>query len=177
MNGNGISKYTRGQSDPRACLAFFETYLGAYEATDSCKNGKCECATQGRAQLDLSSKADGIQLPSLGADSQSFGVHAINCTYHPYGEYGLEDIENKMTKEVNDFKDGYNQHLDSHLGLYVSDLNYYIRLLDENSESYYLQKFTSGKYTYYSVMMQACGGFYIEMIAPEASGYDKTTFV
>merc|ERR1711998_373931 len=49
--GNGISKYTRGHSDPQKCLAWFEKYLKATDAPDGCTNGKCECATQGRGQI------------------------------------------------------------------------------------------------------------------------------
>jgi hypothetical protein len=77
-------------------------------------------------------------LPTLGSDSQSFGVHAINCTDHPYGEYSLADVETKMTNEINDFKDGYNQHLDSHLGLWMDDLASTIRTLEMNGESFFL---------------------------------------
>jgi hypothetical protein len=59
-------------------------------------------------------------------------VHSINCTYHPYGEFSLKEIEARQTKEVNDFNDGYNQHLDSHLGLWVSDLKTVVNKLEEN---------------------------------------------
>ena len=87
--GRGISKYTRGQSDPRTCLAFFEEYLQGIEAPDDCRlEGRCECATQGRAQID------GTRLIS------PFGVHSINCTFHPYGEHSLADIEEMQTAEV-----------------------------------------------------------------------------
>jgi hypothetical protein len=53
--GNGISKFTRGASNPKECLAFFEKYLSATEASDGCPDDKCECATQGRGQIDGSS--------------------------------------------------------------------------------------------------------------------------
>merc|ERR1719464_301583 len=108
--GNGVSKYTRGQSDPRTCLKFFEKYLDGMEAPDDCRQGHCECATQGRAQVA------GTRLKA------PFGVHSINCTYHPYGEHSLADIEAMQTAEVNDFEGGYNQHLDSHLGVWVKYL-------------------------------------------------------
>ena len=87
--GRGISKYTRGQSDPRKCLSFFEEYLNGIEAPDDCRlEGHCECGTQGRAQVD-----GGLVL-------SPFGVHSINCSYHPYGEHSLADIEKMQTDEV-----------------------------------------------------------------------------
>jgi hypothetical protein len=49
--GNGISKFTRGQNEPIACLDFFNNMLGGSTATDECSNNECECATQGRSQI------------------------------------------------------------------------------------------------------------------------------
>jgi len=46
--GDGVSKSTWGSSDPVKCGAFIKKYLPVKEAPDDCKNGKCECATQGR---------------------------------------------------------------------------------------------------------------------------------
>ena len=90
---DGIAKYTRGQSEPRSCLAFFEKYLKGFEAVDDCPEGRCECATQGRFQMNDSA------LPGPKV-CEAFGVHAINCSYHPYGEYSLSDIEKRQTAEV-----------------------------------------------------------------------------
>jgi len=81
--GNGISKSTWGASDPRKCLNFNDKYLNTAVSSDTCKNGVCECGTQGRVQI----KATSLISPL------SFGIHAINCTYHPYGEKSLADIE------------------------------------------------------------------------------------
>jgi hypothetical protein len=50
-SGHGISKFTRGQAEPVACLTFFEDIMGGSVATDECTNNECECATQGRAQV------------------------------------------------------------------------------------------------------------------------------
>ena len=92
---DGIAKYTRGQSDPRSCLAFFEKYLNGAEAVDDCPEGLCECGTQGRFQMNGSSEVE-ITKNVCGP----FGVHAINCSYHPYGEYSLADIEKMQAAEV-----------------------------------------------------------------------------
>lgn len=96
---------------------------------------------------------------------QTFGTHAINCTYHPYGEYSLKDIEDKMSAEVNDFK-GYNQHLDSHLGIWAPELSTYISKLGETP--YHKMSFKHEESTYYSIITQACAGYYVELITDNA---------
>merc|ERR1719464_1116670 len=161
--GNGISKYTRGQSDPRSCLAFFEKFLGANETNGDCTpDGKCECATQGRSQ---------ISDPRM-----DFGLHAINCSFHPYGEHSLADIEEMQSAEVNDFKDGYNQHLDSHLGVWVSDLSATISALNKANQDFYGMTWKVRNQSHYSVMTQACGGFYIEFLSRRRMKPDGATF-
>lgn len=102
-------------------------------------------------------------------------MHTINCTYHPYGDESLEDIEKKMTAEVNGFAE-YNQHLDSHLGLWVTDLKSILSELEENSQDHYAMKFTSAEETYYSVITQACDGYYIEFFSDKAEGVEKSKF-
>jgi len=178
--GTGISKYTRGQSDPRTCLAFFEEYLGASETPGDCQpEGKCECGTQGRSQIDGSqgvSHSASRSLLQRPATNQTFGLHAINCSYHPYGQHSLADIEQMQTAEVNDFKDGYNQHLDSHLGVWVSDLSTTIAKLEKKSVAHHAMTWSIGGTNYYSVMTMACGGFYIEFLSQRASGVDANKF-
>lgn len=164
--GYGLAKYTRGQSDPRACLRFFEKYLNSVESPDDCANGQCECATQGR----------GNTYPMGHRFVSSFGIHAINCTYHPYGKYSLADIEEMQTAEVNDFKGEYNQHLDSHLGLWVSDLNETIELLEKDKIMYYGMTWKEVDKSYYSVMTMACGGFYVELLSHKATGIESHKF-
>ena len=38
--GDGISKFTRGHSDPTSCLKFFEDILGGEESPDGCPDDK-----------------------------------------------------------------------------------------------------------------------------------------
>jgi len=161
--GHGLSKYTRGQSHPRTCLAFFEKYTDGVEAPDDCRLGKCECATQGRCQV-------------LTSRNSPFGIHSINCTYHPYGEHSLEDIENMQADELNDFKDGYNQHLDSHLGLWVSDLKDTMEKLENDNAIHYAMTWKEAGKSYYSVMTVPCSGYYIEFLSTKAGGIDSGKF-
>jgi len=164
--GKGISKYTRGQSDPRKCLAFFEEYMGAKEMDDDCvPRGHCECGTQGRGYL--------------GA-MDMFGVHTINCSHHPYGQHSLADVEAMQEAEVDDFKAGYNQHLDSHLGVYVADLRSTVDKLEKNSVPFYGMTWHHEdrriNTSYYSVMTAACNGYYVEFLSEKATGIEKAKF-
>jgi len=80
-----------------------------------------------------------------------------------------------MTAEVNEFKD-YNQHLDSHLGLWVSDLKEIMEKLEKSSQNFYAMMFKSNEETYYSMITQACNGYYIEFISDKATGVEKSKF-
>ena len=98
-----------------------------------------------------------------------FGIHSINCSYHPYGEHSLADIEAMQSAEVNDFKDGYTQHLDSHVGVYVSDLRATMEQFERNSVPHYAMTWQHAdrrsNTSYYSVIAAACSGFYVEFLS------------
>lgn len=166
-SGNGISKFTRGHSNPRKCLTFFENILGGSEASDECRNGVCECATQGRAQICESS--------GHGPMTQSFGIHSINCTYHPYGDQSLRDIEKKTSKEVGQF-DTYNQHMDSNVGIKTADLSTYLSKLEDSEYPYITLQYKQDSQSYYSLVVQACEGFFVEILSENASQHDTSKF-
>ena len=107
--GDGVSKSTWGSSDPTKCAAFIEKYIPAKAAKDDCSGGKCECATQGRFQLEN------------GTSFGGFGIHTINCTHHPYGEHSLADVEAMIHNEWGDFSE-YNGFMDYNVQLYSPDL-------------------------------------------------------
>jgi hypothetical protein len=67
-------------------MKFNDKYLNTKVSADSCKNGICDCGTQGRVQVKN----------SVIGNPMSFGIHAINCTHHPYGEKSLKDIEEEF---------------------------------------------------------------------------------
>ena len=78
--------------------------------------------------------------------------------------------------QVNDFEDGYNQHLDSHLGVWVSDLKSTMEQLEKDKAPHYAMTWTEGRDSYYSVMTVPCGGFYIEFLSEKATGIANSKF-
>ena len=54
-----------------------------------------------------------------------FGLHAINCTHHPYGEYTIADIEHKIEKEFGDFS-RFSPFMDYNAAFYVHDMDRYL---------------------------------------------------
>ena len=78
--------------------------------------------------------------------------------------------------QVNDFEDGYNQHLDSHLGVWVSDLKSTMEQLEKDKAPHYAMTWTEGRDSYYSVMTVPCGGFYIEFLSEKATGIADSKF-
>lgn len=161
--GNGISKSTWGSSDPTKCAEFIKKYIPAKEAADDCKNGKCECATQGRFQLK--------DYTSFGG----FGIHTINCTAHPYGEHSLKDIEDMIAKETGDFK-SFHPFMDYNLGMWSPDLSDYAIKFDKDNIPMTRLKWKSddGK-TYYSLIVNACGYVNFELMGSKVDDTSKFT--
>jgi hypothetical protein len=160
--GDGISKSTWGSSDPIKCASFIKKYLPAKAAPDDCKNGKCECATQGRFQLEN------------GTIFGGFGIHTINCTHHPYGEHSLSDVEEMIAAEWGDFSE-YHPFMDYNLQLYTPDLDEYIKKFNDDSVKFTALKWTSDDAeTYYSVLVNACGYVVFEIIGSKVT--DESAF-
>ena len=107
-----IGKSTWGSSDPRQCVKWIEKYLPAKETPSVCPGGICECATQGR--LHLMTESTGVQ--------EGFGIHTINCTHHPYGQYGLAEIEQRIQAEWGDFS-YYDPFMDYNAGFWTNDIS------------------------------------------------------
>lgn len=166
--GDGISKSTMGSSDPRKCAAWFKKYLPATETASSCTDGKCECATQGRYQLD------GVY------ERGSFGLHTINCTYHPYGEYGLADIEGKIHKEWGDFEE-LHPFMEYNVGLWAPDLKDYITEFTAGKVNMTMLKWKSDDdKDYYSIIVNPCGYVVIEIMGihvPDASLFKESKYM
>ena len=81
---------------------------------------------QGRVKLDGyigKPQADKGYLKSLSG----FPLHTVNCSFHPYGELSLYDMEKIFQDKFGDFStfDGF---MDFNLGLWTNDLDIYIRL-------------------------------------------------
>merc|ERR1712167_508956 len=120
------------------CTAWITKYLPAKAAADDCTDGKCECATQGRFQLEN------------GTNFGGFGLHTINCTHHPYGEHSLADVEGMIAGEWGDFKE-YHPFMDYNAQLYSYKLDTYIEKFNADSVPFTGLKWTSDdEKTYYS---------------------------
>ena len=55
-----------------------------------------------------------------------FGLHAINCTQHPYGEIGLSEMEHTLQAKYGDFSK-YDAFMDDNMGLWANDLDPYVK--------------------------------------------------
>jgi len=74
-----------------------------------------------------------------------------------------------VTNELGDFKE-LNQHMDSHVGIYTTDLSKYLTNLDNSETKYPSLSFKSvvdGKTTY-SVLMQSCPAYFVEVLSDNA---------
>ena len=82
--------------------------------------------SQGRVALDGYTGATDNLKQQPGPSG--FGVHTINCTYHPHGEMSLLDVENIFEEKLGDMSalDGF---MDYNLGLWTNDLSTYVRYI------------------------------------------------
>ena len=80
----------------------------------------CPCATQGRVHTDI---------PSGGI---GFGLHAINCTYHPYGALSVKDIEDKFQAKFGDLYT-YDAFMDYNMGLWANNLDPFVTHFQVNT--------------------------------------------
>lgn len=104
---------------------------------------------------------------------ECFGIHTINCTYHPYGEWPLEYTETLIDEAIGGWS-AYSQFMDSHLGLWTNELSTYVTRLEEIDWPMIQMRFNGNNNyqhnTYYSVMIEACAGYFIELITDSTSG-------
>ena len=119
----------------------------------------------------------GFQSPPPSPGGGGFGLHSINCTEHPYGEMSLADVEAKVTAEVGDFTT-MSQHMDSNVGIQVADLSTYITKLDESETKYPHMKnqMVIGGRTYNSLFIQACPGYFVDLISENMSQHSADDF-
>lgn len=141
--------------------------MGGYTAPSTCRDDKyCECATQGRSQICAQEEHE---------RTSTFGAHAINCTYHPYGAMPLEEMERKVTHEVGNFS-VYNQHMDNHMSVYTKDLASYISKLEKDDYRNLRTTWQQSEGTYYAVVAEACPGYFVEIFSDVDPGLDQDSF-
>jgi len=162
--GNGVSKHTWASGNPRSCYDWFFNYLPVIEEAASCDDGICDCATQGRVKLDGyigKPQPDMIQPRSLSG----FPLHTVNCTYHPYGDLSLYDVEKIFQDKFGDMShfDGF---MDFNLGLWTNDLDVYIRKFQAGNQPFLALRWQGHDgVEYYSVIVNSCGFVLLELIS------------
>jgi len=88
----------------------------------------------------------------------------------------LSETEKKVSEQINWFD--YNQHMDSHFGVYTNDLNGYAIKMENNKISNLKFTWIWNNEEYYSILAEACPGFFVELISTvsAATGLDATNF-
>jgi len=161
--GNGISKRTWASAHPIQCYNWFTTYLPvAAEHTQCHDQHHCPCATQGRVHTTRSNGRDG------------FGIHAINCTQHPYGDIGLSEMEHTIQAKYGDFSK-YDAFMDDNMGLWTNDLDPYVRAFQKDNVPFMPLKWSSGGRQYYSILTNPCGFILIELMSDTITLIDPDT--
>ena len=93
-----------------------------------------------------------------------FGIHTNNCTFHPYGEFSLMDIEAKIQKEWGDFSQ-HHPFMDYNVGLWAGDMDHYLNAFTTDDVPFLALKWKSDDdKDYYSIIASPCGFVVIEFI-------------
>lgn len=148
-------KNTWAQSDPVACAAWFEKYLPVIQSPDNCDNNKCECAIQGRVQLE---EKEGLKT------IDGFGLHTVNCIDHPFGYVTLGGNEEKIREQWTNFEH-LNPFMEYNVGLWTNHLSKYYEAFKKDKIPFVGLKWKSDdKDEYYSILVNPCGSLVIEFI-------------
>jgi len=87
----------------------------------------------------------------------------------------LSETEAKVTEQLGDWFT-YNQHMDSHLGIWTNTLSDYVTALATNNYNMIKMSFEYNHQTYYSVLTQACPGFFVELISDASESMNTEEF-
>ena len=140
-SGDGISKNTYNVNDPKQTLAFMEKFFPCEQAMWSpeckCADGSytcCPCGGLGRVAMD--GKAGNTDDDEASGKGSGFQLHTVNATGRPFGD-GLtpKQIDDIFVSKFSG-KD-YDSFMDFNTGLYVSNLDPYLKQLDSLSMKYY----------------------------------------
>lgn len=103
----------------------------------------------------------------------SFGIHTINCTHHPYGEHSLADVEEMIHLEWGNFTE-YHPFMDYNLQLYTPEMDHHLERFEEDGVPFTALKWKSDdNKEYYSVLVNACGYVVFEYISPKVNDTSK----
>jgi hypothetical protein len=161
----GISKNTWASYEPRECAQWFIKYIPGVEYEgNECADNVCPCAIEGR-----------LHMKNATGREDTFGVHAVNCTYHPAGGCSILDIEEGWQAKFGNFSQ-YHPLMDHNLGLWANNLSMTLDKFDEDGVKYYPMVWTYEHKVYYSAIANPCGYALIEFISDEIGGRSPSDF-
>ena len=71
-----------------------------------------------------------------------FGIHAINCTQHPYGDIGLSEMEQTLQAKYGDFSK-YDAFMDDNMGFWANDLDPYVKAFQVSTIDMFFFKYNT----------------------------------
>ena len=165
----GIGKNTWAASNPPDCIDFFFRYLpGVQRESNECANDTCTCGQQARVNIpNVTGTLESYDPFGLNVTSgmDLFGIHAVDCSYHPSGACSLEDIEQDFQDQFGDF-DGLVPLMEHNiLGLWASSLGNLTAAFQRDGVRFLPMTWDSNGTTYFSLLVNPCGIVLLEFIS------------
>lgn len=164
----GMNKNTWATSDPLKCAKWFVKYVpGVRYEGNECPGNVCPCATEGRVHM--------ANATGTGLSDDTFGVHSVNCKYHPHGKCPIAEIEAGWQAQFGNFSK-YTPLMDFNLGLWAHSLAQVLDNFDRDGIQYFLMRWTHQGKEYYSAITSPCGYALIEFISDDISQRPAKSF-
>lgn len=110
-----------------------------------------------------------------GDSSDTFGVHAVNCKWHPQGKCDVADIEAGWQTKFGDFTE-YTPLMDNNLGVWANSLQEVLDNFDKDGIKYFPMRFSYAGKEYYSAITNPCGYALIEFFSDEIGTLSAQSF-
>lgn len=157
----GISKNTWSVLQPSECIAWLDEFLPFLKReSNECMDGECPCGSVGRFHIP---NATGTAIQD-NDPYDIFGIHTVNCTYHPFGHCSPGNIERGIQMKFGDFS-RYDPLMDNHLGLWAQSLAPLLEKFVSKAIAFYGSSWQFNGTTYYGVLVNPCAYTLIEFVS------------
>ena len=172
----GVSKNTWAAMDPSVCGAWLETYLPFLELeANECEGGVCPCGETARYHI---ANATGT---SIQPDDEYdvFGLHTVNCTFHPAGQCAPGDVETALGAQIDAAlrRGVFDPMLDNNVGMWVNDLDPLLNAFNRDGLPVLLTRWTDDDgAAYFGALVRPCGYVLLDFIS-NVTAWPRSEFV
>ena len=183
----GIGKNTWAVNEPADCMRFFQTYLqGVRREANECPKDTCTCSQQARVHLRNATGTTESYRPLAPYNNETFdmfGIHAVNCSHHPFGSCTLGEVEADFVSQFGRFE-RHHPLMDHNLGLWIDSLDPLLTKFERDGVPFLPLRWSlpsnhvpaPSPPTYFSVLARPCGTVVLEFISSNIGSRSASSF-